>query len=160
MEQLDNLDKKIIRELKEDARIAYTKIAEKLNVPDTTVHFRIKNLKKKKIIKNFTILISPDKFGYDHAALLKIRIGNHIVKEISVKRTIEIGKIFAQKKNFCFLATAEDGTILYGIIFTKSEEELEEFASEIRHDPDIIDIEIIKFNDVIKGSELLSFNLL
>jgi len=160
MEHLDELDHSIIRILKEDSRIAYTKIAEKLNVPDTTIHFRIKKLKRANIIKNFTILISAEKFGFDLGALLKIKIGDHIVKEISVKRTLEIGKIFAQKKNFCFLATAEDGTILYGIIFVKSEEELEKFASEIRHDPDIIDLEIIKFNDVVKGSDLLSFNLL
>ncbi|NVM53006.1 MAG: AsnC family transcriptional regulator [Candidatus Helarchaeota archaeon] len=160
MEQLDELDKKIIQILKEDSRIAYTKIAEKLQVPDTTIHFRIKKLKSSKIIKNFTILISPESFGYDLGALLKIKIGNHIIKEISVKRTHEIGKIFAQKKNFCFLATAEDGTILYGIIFTKNEEELEKVALEIRHDPDIIDLEIIKFTDIVKGSELLSFNLL
>ena len=160
MEHLDELDHSIIRILKEDSRIAYTKIAEKLDVPDTTIHFRIKKLKNAKIIKNFTILISAEKFGFDLWALLKIKIGDHIVKEISVKRTLEIGKIFAKKKNFCFLATAEDGTILYGIIFVKSEEELEKFASEIRHDPDIIDLEIIKFNDVVKGSDLLSFNLL
>ncbi|NVM27570.1 MAG: Lrp/AsnC family transcriptional regulator [Candidatus Helarchaeota archaeon] len=160
MEKLDELDQKIIHILKEDSRIAYTKIAEKLQVPDTTVHFRIKKLKNSKIIKNFTILISPESFGYNLGALLKIKVGDHIVKEISVKRTHEIGEIFAVKKNFCFLATAADGTILYGIIFTRDEEELEKFASDIRHDPDIIDLEIIKFTDVIKGSELLSFNLL
>ena len=160
MEQLDELDMKIIQILKEDSRIAYTKIAEKLQVPDTTVHFRIKKLKSSNIIKNFTILISPESFGYNMGALLKIKIGDHIVKEISVKRTHEIGKTFAEKKNFGFLATAEDGTILYGIIFTTDEEELEKFVSDIRHDPDIIDLEIIKFTDVIKGSELISFNLL
>ena len=159
MDQLDETDQNIIRFLKEDARIAYTKIAENLNIPDTTVHFRIKKLKnEKKIIKQFTILLSPENLGYNVSALVKIRVGDHIVKEISVKRAIEIGKDFAEKTNFCFLATAEDGTILYGIIFMKSEEELEEFASNIRHDPDIIDVELIRLTEVIKGSELFGLN--
>ncbi|MHA1264137.1 MAG: Lrp/AsnC family transcriptional regulator [Candidatus Helarchaeota archaeon] len=159
MEQLDELDLKIINILKDDSRIKFTEIAKKLNVPDTTVHFRIKKLKNADIIKNFTILISPEKFGYTLGALLKIRVGDHIVKEISVKRTLEIGQSFSQQKNFAFLATAEDGTILYGIIFTKSEEELDEFTSQIRHEPDIIDVEVVKFTEVIKGTELLSYNL-
>ena len=159
MDQLDETDQNIIRFLKEDARIAYTKIAENLNIPDTTVHFRIKKLKnEKKIIKQFTILLSPENLGYNVSALVKIRVGDHIVKEISVKRAIQIGKDFAKEMNFCFLATAEDGTILYGIIFMKNEEELEEFASKIRHDPDIIDVELIKLTEVIKGSELFGFN--
>ena len=159
MEQLDELDQKILSYLKEDSRIAYTKIAEKLKIPDTTVHFRIKKLRSAEIIKKFTILMSPENLGYNLGALLKIKVGDHIVKEISVKRAIEIGKSFATKANFCFLATAEDGTILYGVIFVRNEDDLEAFASEIRHDPDIIDVELIKFTEVIKGSELFGFNL-
>ena len=160
MEQLDDLDKKIINILKKDARVAYTKIATELDVPDTTVHFRIKKLKNSHIIKNFTITISPEIFGYNLGALVKIKIGDHIVKEISVKRTREIGQSFAQKNNFCFIGTIEDGTILYAILFVKSEEELEEFEAELRHDPDIINHEIIKFTNVIKGNELIGLNLL
>jgi Lrp/AsnC family transcriptional regulator for asnA, asnC and gidA len=160
MEQIDELDQKIINMLREDARIAYTKIAEKLQVPDTTVHFRIKKLRNSNIIKNFTILISPESFGYNLGALLKIKVGDHIIKDISVKKTLEIGKSFAEQKNFCFVGMAEDGTILYGIIFTKNEEDLEKFVIDIRHDPDIIDLEIVKFTNVIKGNELLGCNLL
>ncbi|HUX99717.1 MAG TPA: AsnC family transcriptional regulator [Candidatus Deferrimicrobium sp.] len=160
MEQIDELDQKIINMLKEDSRIAYTKIAEKLQVPDTTIHFRIKKLRNSNIIKNFTILISPESFGYNLGALLKIKVGDHIIKDISIKKTLEIGKSFAGQKNFCFVGTVEDGTILYCIIFTKSEEELDKFVSDIRHDPDIIDLEIVKFTNVIKGNELLGSNLL
>jgi len=160
MEQLDDLDRKIIQFLKEDSRLAYTKIAENLKVPDTTVHFRIKKLKKANIIKKFTVLISPESFGYNQGALIKIKVGDHIIKEISVKKTIEIGKIFAQRPNFSFLGTAEDGTILYGLIFTKDEEELDKIVSEIRHDPDIIDVEIVKFLEIIKGREALGLNLI
>jgi DNA-binding Lrp family transcriptional regulator len=162
MEQLDELDQKIIHILKEDARIAYTKIAEKLQIPDTTVHFRIKKLKEKNIIKAFTVLLNPESFGYVFGALIKIKIGDHIVKEISIGRTLEIGNNFAKSKsyNFGLLATAEDGTLLYGVIFTKSEEELDEFVSNLRHEPDIIDIEMVKFTNIIKGNELVGLDLL
>ncbi|MFX1294768.1 MAG: Lrp/AsnC family transcriptional regulator [Promethearchaeota archaeon] len=160
MEQLDETDQKILQFLKEDSRIAYTKIAEKLNIPDTTVHFRIRKLKDAKMINKFTILMSAENLGYNISALIKIKVGNHIVKEISVKRAIEIGKFFAKKINFCFLAIDQDETILYGLIFVKNDEDLEKFASEIRHDPDIIEIELIKFTEVIKGKELIGLNLI
>lgn len=162
MEQLDELDQKIIHILKEDARIAYTKIAEQLQIPDTTVHFRIKKLKKSNIIKAFTVLLSPESFGFVFGALVKIKVGDHIVKEISVSRTLEIGNNFAKSKsyNFGLLATAEDGTILYGVIFTKTEEDLDEFMSNLRHEPDIIDIEMVKFTNIIKGNELIGLDLL
>lgn len=161
MEQIDDLDQKIIQLLKEDARIAYTKIAEILQIPDTTVHFRIKKLKDKlKIIKGFTVLLSPESFGYIYGGLIKIKVGDHIIKEISIDRTLEMGKNFAKNSNFGLLATAEDGTILYGVIFTKNEDELEQFVSNLRHEPDIIDVEIVKFTKIIKGSELIGLNLL
>lgn len=161
MEQIDELDQKIIQLLKEDARIAYTKIAELLKIPDTTVHFRIKKLKDKlKIIKGFTVLLSPESFGYIYGGLIKIKVGDHIIKEISIERTLEMGKNFAKNSNFGLLATAEDGTILYGVIFTKNEEELDQFVSNLRHEPDIIDVETVKFTNVIKGNELIGFDLL
>jgi DNA-binding Lrp family transcriptional regulator len=161
MDQIDELDQKIIQLLKEDARIAYTKIAEILQIPDTTVHFRIKKLKDKlKVIKGFTVLLSPESFGYINGGLIKIKVGDHIIKEISIERTLEMGKAFAKNSNFGLLATAEDGTILYGVIFTKNEEELDQFISNLRHEPDIIDVEIVKFTKIIKGSELIGLNLL
>jgi len=161
MEQIDELDHRIIQLLKEDARIAYTKIAEILQIPDTTVHFRIKKLKDKlKIIKGFTVLLSPKSFGYINGGLIKIKVGDHIIKEISIERTLEMGKNFAKNSNFGLLATAEDGTILYGVIFTKNEEELDQFVSNLRHEPDIIDVETVKFTKIIKGSELIGLNLL
>jgi DNA-binding Lrp family transcriptional regulator len=161
MEQIDDLDQKIIQLLKEDARIAYTKIAEILQIPDTTVHFRIKKLKDKlKIIKGFTVLLSPESFGYICGGLIKIKVGDHIIKEISIDRALEMGKSFAKNSNFGLLATAEDGTILYGVLFTKNEEELDQFVSNLRHEPDIIDVEMVKFSKIIKGSELIGLNLL
>jgi len=162
MEKLDELDIKIIQILKEDARIKYIKIADELHIPDTTVHFRIKKLKENNIIKSFTVLLSPESFGYINGALIKIKVGDHIVKEISVARTLEMGQNFAESKNYHFglIATAEDGTLLYGVIFTKTEEELDEFVTNLRHEPDIIDVETVKFTNVIKGNELIGFDLL
>ncbi len=159
MDQLDEIDQKILQFLQEDSRIAYTKIAEKLQIPDTTVHFRIKKMKSSNLIKKFTILISSESFGYNQGALFKIKIGDHIVKDISIKRTEEIGKTYAEKSNFCFLGTAEEGTTLFGLIFVKDEDELQELTSEIRNDPDIVDVEIIRFTKIIKGTDLFGLNL-
>ncbi|NVM30008.1 MAG: AsnC family transcriptional regulator [Candidatus Helarchaeota archaeon] len=160
MKQLDELDHRIIQVLKEDSRIAYTKIADELQVSESTVNFRIKKFKNSNIIKKFTISISPEKLGYNFGGLLKIKVGSHIVKEMSKLRTREIGKIFARHKNFCFLAIAEDGITLHGMIFAKGEKELEAITTELRHKPDIIELAIIPFITLLKGNDLLGINVL
>lgn len=68
--EIDELDLKILQILYEDSRIAFTEIARILNVPDTTVHFRVKKMKKQGVISRFTINIPPQKLGFEHMALL------------------------------------------------------------------------------------------
>ena len=51
--ELSELDEKILERLSDDSRKAFTKIAKELDVPDTTIHFRVKKLKDSGIIKKF-----------------------------------------------------------------------------------------------------------
>ncbi|MBU1202181.1 MAG: AsnC family transcriptional regulator [Nanoarchaeota archaeon] len=62
--KIDLIDYKILELLCEDARISAYAIGEKLNISSDTVSYRIKNLEKKKIIKNFTILVNLSKMKY------------------------------------------------------------------------------------------------
>ncbi|MHA1431884.1 MAG: Lrp/AsnC family transcriptional regulator, partial [Candidatus Freyarchaeota archaeon] len=42
--EIDDLDRKILALLQENSRVPFTQIAKELDVPDTTVHFRVKKL--------------------------------------------------------------------------------------------------------------------
>ena len=59
--ELTDLDEKILDRLSENSRKAFTKIAQELEVPDTTIHFRVKKLKDKGHLKNYdTEILTKD----------------------------------------------------------------------------------------------------
>jgi len=62
--KLNQIDFRILRLLSEDCRMSTYKIGEKLNVSADTVSYRINNLLKEEVIKNFTILVNLSKLNY------------------------------------------------------------------------------------------------
>ncbi|MHC1582708.1 MAG: Lrp/AsnC family transcriptional regulator, partial [Candidatus Syntropharchaeia archaeon] len=64
MAKIDELDIKIIRELKRDARTSYREIAERLGVAEGTVYNRIHKLKEIGAIRRFIPDIDYSKLGY------------------------------------------------------------------------------------------------
>lgn len=70
--EIDDIDKEIIRMLQDDARISLRKIAERLNVSETTIFIRIKKLLEKNVIKRFTAIVSPEALGKKITAFILI----------------------------------------------------------------------------------------
>ena len=76
-----NLDKKdieIINILEKDASLTTQNISRITRIPITTIHNRIKKLKKEGVIKNFTINLDYDKYGKPISAYILITITYHI----------------------------------------------------------------------------------
>ncbi len=69
---LDDKDLKVLDVLKYDARLTVAKIAKKINMPITTVHNRIKKLRKEGIIKNYTINLDYQKLGKNITAYVLV----------------------------------------------------------------------------------------
>ena len=60
---IDEKDKAIIELLTQNAELTTSQISKKTRIPITTVHNRIKRMKKKGIIKNFTVNLDYEKLG-------------------------------------------------------------------------------------------------
>ena len=60
----DETDDKILKLLSENARLPYTEIADRLDLSAAQVHYRIQNLKQKKIILGAKPMLDLQKFGY------------------------------------------------------------------------------------------------
>lgn len=73
-QEIDEMDKEIIRILQEDARVSFRKIAEKLNVSEATIFIRVRKLLEKKVIKRFTAIVSPDILGKKITAFVLINV--------------------------------------------------------------------------------------
>jgi len=71
---IDKLDLKILRLLQEDGRISFTEIAKKLRLSESTIRKRIQALRKKEVIKKFTVEINPFKIGICTVAIVGVDV--------------------------------------------------------------------------------------
>ncbi len=60
---MDELDKKILRELQLDARQSFTTIAQKIKISTATVSDRVKKLTEKGLICGYTTILNTSEIG-------------------------------------------------------------------------------------------------
>jgi Lrp/AsnC family transcriptional regulator for asnA, asnC and gidA len=90
---MDELDKKILRVLQEDARLSYTKIAKHVGSSTVTVSERVRKLQESGIIKRYSVILNASKIGV-----------TTLIAIICVKPSFsvaEIGKTIAGLKETC-----------------------------------------------------------
>lgn len=83
--QIDDVDRKILTYLQEDARMPYLDIARKLVVSGGTIHQRVDRLKKLGIIKGSRIILDPQKLGHG----VSVFLGVHLISGKSLSDVIE-----------------------------------------------------------------------
>jgi len=71
--EFDELDRAILRELQENARITNANLARKIHLSQPAVHNRIKKLEKRGIIRRYTAQLDAEIIGYDLICFLQIR---------------------------------------------------------------------------------------
>ena len=67
---LDELDRKILKLISEDARIPFLEVARVCNVSGAAVHQRIQKLTSLGILKGSMFIIDPEKIGYETCAYI------------------------------------------------------------------------------------------
>jgi DNA-binding Lrp family transcriptional regulator len=104
MDELDVIDEKVLEALTQDSRATVREIAKKINAPITTVHNRLRKLRKGGVIKRFTIEPDYEKLGkgilvfvyasIDHEKLVESAHGLNMLKK-KLHSFPEIKKIYA-----------------------------------------------------------------
>ena len=69
---LDDLDKKLLTILQDNARESASEISRKTGYNENTIRYRIERLKKSGVIKEFTALLNPRLIGLPFAAIMMI----------------------------------------------------------------------------------------
>ena len=101
--EIDNLDRKILGMLMEDAKIPYTEIAKKLIVSPGTIHVRMKMLEDAKIVKGSQLVVDPQKLGFDLAAYLGVFLEKGSVYEeviYRLERIVEVVEAYYTTGNY------------------------------------------------------------
>jgi DNA-binding Lrp family transcriptional regulator len=84
---LDELDISILKELQKDCRTPVQIIAQKVNSPASTVHYRLKKLDDQNIVKGYYALIDAEKLERNFMAIMQVRAsyGQNYHNEIGEK---------------------------------------------------------------------------
>lgn len=66
IEEIDDVDKQILKEISQNARENIVDIAKKINKTTDIVKYRLKRLKERKIISGFTVQLDLEKLSYEY----------------------------------------------------------------------------------------------
>jgi DNA-binding Lrp family transcriptional regulator len=71
---IDELDRKIIREMNRNARLSFREIAKELGTSATAVVNKVKKLEASGVIRGYIPLVRPEYFGLELTAIIALRI--------------------------------------------------------------------------------------
>lgn len=93
---MKEIDQKIIDVMRENARISITDISKITEVPDTTIHFRLKKLKD---ILNYRLTLNHKKLGENYY-LLEIIPETYAIDSITLKKAEELFERFRKMEGY------------------------------------------------------------
>lgn len=76
MQKLDQLDKKILKMIADDARVAFLEVARECGVSGAGIHQRIQKLTNMGVLKGSHFIIDPEKMGYETCAFIGLNLKN------------------------------------------------------------------------------------
>ena len=71
--QLDDIDIEVLKILQKDCRVTLDQMSKMLNVPKSTLHYRIKRLEKQGVIEGYYAKINPSKLGKEYITVTLVR---------------------------------------------------------------------------------------
>lgn len=75
--QLTELDHRLLAELTENCRIGYRELGERLGIPTSTCHSRVRALEAAGVIRGYHADIDPEAAGLGVHAIIQLRMHSH-----------------------------------------------------------------------------------
>jgi DNA-binding Lrp family transcriptional regulator len=121
--ELNETDKKILKNLLEDARFSSRQIAKNVGVSVGTVLSRIKKMENDGIIKGYSVILDHEKLGYELTVVTEITV--------SKGRLVEMESEIAKNPNVCgvYDVTGLTDAVIIGKF--KSREDLGKFTKHV-----------------------------
>ena len=76
MNNIDALDKKLLRLLQETGRLTNAELAERIGLSPSACHRRIKTLEDKGYIRNYATLLDANKMGFPISAFIAVSLNS------------------------------------------------------------------------------------
>lgn len=75
--QLDEIDRRIMRELRLDGRLSNTKLADKVGLSTTPCWNRVRALEEHGVIEGYTALLSQKALGFPDTVIIEVTLDRH-----------------------------------------------------------------------------------
>ena len=121
--EIDDIDKRILKELTTDCRRSYRQIARKVRVSVGTVLNRIRRMEEAGVIKGYSVMIDHEKIGYQLTGVAEITVSKGKLYEMEVA----ISKL----PNTCAVYDTTGLTDALVIAKFRSREEMSKFAKSL-----------------------------
>lgn len=121
--ELNETDKKILKNLLDDARFSSRQIAKNVGVSVGTVLSRIKKMEKEGLIKGYSAILDHEKLGYELTVVTEITV--------SKGRLVEMENEIAKNPNVCSVYDVTGLTDAVIIAKFKSREDLGKFTKHL-----------------------------
>jgi len=82
---IDEIERKIIRAMNENARKSFREIAKEVGTSATAVIHKVKRMETEKAIKGYIPVVDPARFGLDLVAIIALRISKGKLLETQQK---------------------------------------------------------------------------
>src|ERR1700712_2161036 len=90
---LDDTDRTIVAELREDGRLSMRALAEKLHISRATAYTRVERLVSEGVITGYTASIDPERYGYGISAYVYLKISQHSWKTVR-RQVLQIPEVW------------------------------------------------------------------
>ena len=121
--ELNETDKKILKNLLDDARFSSRQIAKNVGVSVGTVLSRIKKMEDDGLIKGYSVIMDHEKLGYELTVVMEVTV--------SKGRLIEMENEIAKIANVCSVYDVTGLTDAFIVAKFKSREELGKFTKRL-----------------------------
>lgn len=74
---MDEMDRRIMRELRRDGRLSNAKLAEKVGLSTTPCWNRVRALEEEGVIEGYTALLSQTALGYPDTVIIEVTLDRH-----------------------------------------------------------------------------------
>ena len=140
---MDEVDRKIVERLRDNARMTFVDIGKALGVSDATVYNRVKRLMEMGVIKKFTIEVDETAVGKRVSGFIMVNVKPGSVKDVS-KQLAEIERVSEVHE----VHGSEDLIVKVG---AKNLGRLRPVILKVRGIPDVVETEFIPVFKTWKG---------
>ena len=117
---LDEIDRKLLRELLIDSKRSYRELARSIGVSTATVINRVQRLESSGVIKGYTIMVDHERLGFELTVVTEITV--------SKGRLIEVEEAVSKLPNVCAVYDVTGLTDAMVVAKFRSRRELSKFT--------------------------------